>query len=56
MEDLNGTFLGDLHDALFKLLSLHGIHTLHAGEMFRRKSGDSFKAGVHPLLANRIAD
>ena len=43
LEDLDGSLLGDLADALDKLLSLHGIHLAHPGEMLGSKGGDPLK-------------
>ena len=56
MEDLDGTLLRDLGDALDKLLALHGVHLRDDGEVLRRKRRDALKAHTHLRVADRIAD
>ena len=56
LEDLDGTFLGDLLDSFDELLSLHGIHLTHACEMLRCKSRDTLILNLVSCHADRISD
>ena len=42
LEDLDGTFLGNLGDTFDELLTLHGIQLSYTGKMLRCKCRDSF--------------
>ena len=56
MENLNCALLCYLHDALFKLLALHGVDTLNCGEYLGRKGRDALKLHLHGLVADSVAD
>ena len=42
LEDLDGTLLGDLGNALKELLTLHGVHLTDSCEVLRCEGRDSF--------------
>ena len=56
LEDLDGTLLGDLQDALGELLPLHGVDLAESCEVLRREGRDALE--LHRLLrcAERVAD
>ena len=56
VEDLDRAFLGNLHDALFKLFALHGVDAFHRSKVFRSEARDSFVADVHPFFAYGVSD
>ena len=56
MENLNGAFLGNLGNALFKLLAFHGVGSLDGGEMLRCKGRNALKLHLMALVAHGIAD
>ena len=56
VENLDGALLGYLHDALFKLLALHGVNTLNSGKMFGCEGGNALKAEVLALFTYSVAD
>ena len=43
LENLDGSFLGDLVDAFDELFSLHSVYLTHSGEVFWSESGNAFK-------------
>ena len=56
LEDLDGTLLGNLGDALQELLPLHGIDLPHPGEVLRCEGRDTLKAELLVGKLQGVAD
>src|SRR5699024_7843745 len=56
LEDLDRALLGNLVDALDKLLSLHTVEQAHTREMLRRKGRDALIGKFSARHADRISD
>ena len=56
LKNLDGTFLCDLRDTFYKLLSFHGIFQPHSCKVFGSKGGDTFKLYFLAWCTDRIAD
>ena len=56
LEDLDGTFLGNLGDTFDELLTLHGIYLTDFGKMLRCESRNTFKGEFLAGCADGISD
>ena len=56
MENLDGALLGDLLDAFFKLLALHGVRALDGGEVLRGEGGDALELHLVALVAHGVSN
>ena len=56
LEDLDGTFLGNLGDTFDELLTLHGIYLTNLGKMLRCESRNTFKGEFLAGCADGISD
>ena len=56
LENLDGTFLGNLVDTFDKLLSLHAVHEAHPGKMLRCEGGNPLIGIFFPRRTYRISD